>query len=135
MLGNDLCESLCLSDINPAAISACRTTVAANNLSSQVSCYVSNNLRDIPVSERWDLVVSNPPHFIDQYAGDIRAHDPDWKIHREFFETVSPHLTEDGIIILQENNRGSNRRNLPGYDQPIRSRNCIHARRRAKPNG
>ena len=51
--------------------------------------------------------MSNPPHFVDQYEGDIRAHDPDWQIHRNFFETVSNHLAEDGVIVLQENNRGS----------------------------
>jgi predicted RNA methylase len=107
LLGSELGESLCLADINPAAVAACRKTVEENDLSDRVSCYVSNNLQDIPSSERWDLVVSNPPHFIDQYVGDIRAHDPDWKIHREFFRTISPFLTEDGIIVLQENNRGS----------------------------
>jgi hypothetical protein len=53
------------------------------------------------------LIVSNPPHFVDQYAGDICAHDPDWRIHKNFFETVSQHLAEDGVIVLQENNRGS----------------------------
>jgi spermidine synthase len=44
---------------------------------------------------------------MDQYKGDIRAHDPGWQIHKNFFETVSDHLTEDGVIVLQENNRGS----------------------------
>ena len=51
--------------------------------------------------------MSNPPHFIDRYEGDIRAHDPEWQIHRNFFETVSDHLAADGVIVLQENNRGS----------------------------
>ena len=27
--------------------------------------------------------------------------------HRNFFETVGDHLVEDGVIVLQENNRGS----------------------------
>ena len=53
------------------------------------------------------MIVSNPPHFVDQYEGDIRAHDPDWRIHKNFFETVGDHLAEDGVIVLQENNRGS----------------------------
>jgi hypothetical protein len=30
-----------------------------------------------------------------------------WRIHRNFFETVSDHLAEVGVIVLQENNRGS----------------------------
>jgi hypothetical protein len=36
------------------------------------------------------------------YAPTIRR-----QIHRNFFETVSDHLAEDGVIVLQENNRGS----------------------------
>jgi predicted RNA methylase len=107
MLGNGLCETLCLSDINPAAVNSCQNTVRANQLGDRVSVYQSDNLKHIPPSERWNLVVSNPPHFVDQYEGDIRAHDPDWRIHKEFFETVSGHLAEDGVIVLQENNRGS----------------------------
>jgi methylase of polypeptide subunit release factors len=107
MLGHGLCETLCLADINPAAVACCRDTVRRDNLGERVSVYQSNNLRSIPASERWNLVVSNPPHFIDQYAGDIRAHDPDWEIHREFFNTIHPHLADDGVIVLQENNRGT----------------------------
>lgn len=107
MLGNGLCETLCLADINPAAVASCRNTVKANDLGDRVSVYQSDNLKDIPSSEKWNLVVSNPPHFIDQYLGDIRAHDPDWRIHREFFATVSDHLAPDGVIVLQENNSGS----------------------------
>jgi predicted RNA methylase len=107
MLGHGLCETLCLADINPAAVASCRNTVRLNHLEDRVSVYESNNLRSIPKSERWNLVVSNPPHFIDQYEGDIRAHDPDWAIHREFFKTIHSHLAEDGVIVLQENNRGS----------------------------
>ena len=107
ILGHGLCETLCLSDINPAAVSSCRHTVRVNEFNDRVSVYQSDNLKNIPRSEMWNLIVSNPPHFIDQYEGDIRAHDPDWRIHRGFFETVGNHLAEDGVIVLQENNRGS----------------------------
>jgi hypothetical protein len=107
MLGNGLCETLCLSDINPAAVASCQHTVRVNKLGDRVSVYESDNLKSIPRSEMWNLIVSNPPHFIDQYEGDIRAHDPNWQIHRNFFQTVADHLAEDGVIVLQENNRGS----------------------------
>ncbi|MGZ8402864.1 MAG: methyltransferase [Rhodoplanes sp.] len=116
LLAHDLCETLCLADVNPEAVAACRRTVEANRLSDRVSVYQSDNLKDIPASERWDLVVSNPPHFagdyilgerMDEYRGDRRAHDPDWRIHREFFATVAPFLSTGGVIILQENNAGS----------------------------
>jgi hypothetical protein len=89
MLGNGLCETLCLSDINPAAVASCQHTVRVNKLGDGVSVDQSDNLKSIPRSEMWNLIVSNPPHFIDQYEGDIRTHDPNWQIHRNFFETVS----------------------------------------------
>jgi hypothetical protein len=60
-----------------------------NKLGDGVSVDQSDNLKSIPRSEMWNLIVSNPPHFIDQYEGDIRTHDPNWQIHRNFFETVS----------------------------------------------
>lgn len=61
LLGHGLCETLCLADINPESESACERTSADNALSDRVSVYCSDNLRDIPKSEQWDLVVSNPP--------------------------------------------------------------------------
>lgn len=63
-----LCETLCLADINPAAVRRCQNTVRLNHLEDRVSVYRSNNL-----NERWNLVVSNPPHFIDQYEGDVHS--------------------------------------------------------------
>jgi methylase of polypeptide subunit release factors len=107
LLGNDMCQTLCLADINPEAIEACRRTIWDNRLAGRVSIYHSDNLASIPPSERWDLVVGNPPHFIDAYVGELRSHDPGWRIHRTFFATVGPHLNPSAVMVLQENNRGS----------------------------
>jgi spermidine synthase len=107
LLGHGFCETLCVADINPAAVASCRRTVEVNGLGDRVSVYQSDNLKNIPRTEKWDLVVSNPPHFVDQYEGDLRAHDPDWRIHREFFETIGQFLSPGGVVVLQENNRGS----------------------------
>jgi SAM-dependent methyltransferase len=107
MLGHGLAETLCLADINPEAVEACRRTIAGNRLGDRVAVYHSDNLQNIPASEQWDLVVSNPPHFVDQLIGDLRAHDPDWSIHRGFYANVAQHLKPGGVICVQENNRGS----------------------------
>ena len=108
LLAHGLCDKLCLADINPEAVAACRRTIADNGLSGQVSVYQSDNLASIPATERWDLVVANPPHFDDdEYRGELRTHDPGWRIHREFFRTVTPFLQPGGVIVLQENNSGS----------------------------
>ncbi|MDE2376686.1 methyltransferase [Bradyrhizobium sp.] len=108
MLGNGFCESLFLADVNPRAVACCRNTIGTNNLGDRVTVCESDNLRNIPATERWNLVVSNPPHFIDeQFEGQLLAHDPEWRIHREFFASVGKFLADDGVIVLQENNAGS----------------------------
>lgn len=107
MLGQGLCDTLCLADISAEAVAACRRTVDENGLHGRVDVYRSDNLKDIPAAEKWNLVVSNPPHFIDDFVGDRRDHDPGWSIHRGFFAAVGRHLAPGGVIVLQENNRGS----------------------------
>ena len=107
LLAHGLCNTLCLADINPEAVEACRRTIALNGIGDKVAVYLSDNLKDIPKEERWDLVVSNPPHFVDQYVGNIRGHDPDWRIHREFLGSIGTFLAPNGVVVLQENNAGS----------------------------
>ena len=102
-----LAETLCLADVNPEAIACCRRTITGNNLAGTVSLYRSDGLKDIPASERWDLVVSNPPHFADDWIDDLWTCDRDWHLHREFFAAVGGFLNPGGVIVLQENNRGS----------------------------
>jgi methylase of polypeptide subunit release factors len=106
MLEHHLCETLCLADINPAAVAACRRTIARNDLADRVDVYLSDNLKGIPATERWDLVVANPPHF-DERTDDLRTNDHGWNIHHGFFSTVASFLKPGAIIILQENNAGS----------------------------
>jgi len=103
LLANNLAETLCLADVNPEAVAACRRTIARNGLEARASVYLSNNLKGLPESEQWDLVVGNPPHFAKSGIGQKRYHDADWEIHREFFGDVSNHLQPGGFILLQEN--------------------------------
>jgi len=56
-----------MSDISTQAIRACRHTIAKNQLAGRAIAYVSDNLKDIPASEKWDLVLCNPPHHADEY--------------------------------------------------------------------
>jgi SAM-dependent methyltransferase len=107
LLGYGFCDSLCVADVNPDAITACRRTVADNRLAARVAVYHSDNLDDIPATEQWDLVVGNPPHFADSSPGQLRYHDADWRLHRRFFASVGRHLKPGGMIVLLENNFGS----------------------------
>ena len=98
---------MCLADVNPEAVQARQRTVAQNRLAERVAVYHSDNLDRIPATEQWDLVVGNPPHFVDILPGELRFDDQDWKLHRRFFATIRRFLKPGGIIALLENNRGS----------------------------
>ena len=52
LLAHGLCDTLCLADVNPEAVAACRRTIARNGLAGKAAAYVSDNLKDIPASER-----------------------------------------------------------------------------------
>jgi tRNA1(Val) A37 N6-methylase TrmN6 len=107
LLGDGLCETLCLADVNIEAVAACRRTIRDNALTGRVTVYHSDNLKSIPPVERFNLVVGNPPHFFDTSPGQLRYHDKDWGAHRAFFSAIGQFLAPGGVIILQENNLGS----------------------------
>jgi predicted RNA methylase len=107
LLGHGFCDTLCLADINPEAAEACQRTIEQNGLAERVTAYQSDNLNDIPASEQWDLVVGNPPHFIDISPGELRFHDEGWNLHRLFFAAIGGFLKPSGMVVLLENNRGS----------------------------
>jgi|SRR6516225_3842665 len=51
-------------------------------------------------------MVSNPPHFTDDWIGDLRSYDAGRHHRREFFANISRLLNRGGVV-LQKNNRGS----------------------------
>ena len=109
LLDHGLCESLCLSDIYPAAIERVNQTIVQNKLTT-VNAYATGSVANLPAQEKFDLVVANPPHFLtcpgDQNYQRI-AVDADWQAHREFFANIGQHLQPNAVILLQENQAGS----------------------------
>ncbi len=111
LLAHGLCERLTLADVNPEAVKAVRATIAENRLEGRVTVYESDGLAAIPDNEKWDLVVSNPPHFdgdSTQYRDAIRLIDPGMEIHKRFYRDVRKHLNPGGSIIFQENGQATN---------------------------
>jgi len=122
LLANGLCESLCLADVNPHAIRAVEKTIEKNNLQGKVSVYLSDGLNAIPDNEKWDLIVSNPPHFQDDYQESLRHFDRDWEIHRGFYSHISTFLNPGGSILIQENFEGSDQHS---FDEMITNNELI----------
>ena len=109
----NLIENLVLSDIYYLNKEVVNLTIKENNLENKAKFYLSDNFKSIPKTEKFDLIIGNPPHFDFKLNGDIDDHehrkysDVDWKIHEDFFDNVNDYLSDDGKIILMENMKGS----------------------------
>jgi hypothetical protein len=108
LLAHGFCDHLTLADINPVAVAAAKETAAFNGIEKSVSIYLSKGLSEIPASEKWDLVVSNPPHFLDwKGPSNLRSEDAGWEIHKDFYANVKRHMNPGGYTVIQENAQGS----------------------------
>ncbi|VIO78764.1 50S ribosomal protein L3 glutamine methyltransferase [Bradyrhizobium ivorense] len=114
MLAANICASLCLADFYGPAIEAAQYTADKNNIGDRVTVYKGDGLLALPESERFDLVVGNPPHFVERNMLEYRENfepriyvDDKWRLHRDFFSGIREHLERDGLIVLVENTRGS----------------------------
>ncbi len=75
------------------------------------NAYRSDLFANLPADARFDLIIGNPPHNLDQGSANrhldtviyIQAHDPKLEIHRRFFTEAVRHLAPDGLICLLEN--------------------------------
>ncbi len=114
LLDQGLTENLCLVDKYDLAISDIGITVEQNDLSDKVFSYRSDTVRDIPNTQPWDLVVSNPPHSWvptpDMYSDDeLKTEylsrvllDQDLQTHIEFFNNVGERLAPDAEMFIIE---------------------------------
>lgn len=108
LLDHDLCKHLCLIDKFGEAIEFAKKTAA--QCPGQVTAYVTDTLEILPEFELFDLVVANPPHYL-ECPGDENyqriAVDVNWSAHQDFYQHIGTHLSPKGIILIQENMAGS----------------------------
>lgn len=108
ILDHGLCEHLILIDKFKEAIEFAQRT--SKNCEGQVTTYVTDTLSLLPKYEFFDLVVANPPHYL-ECPGDANyqriAVDQDWSAHKDFYKYIGQHLNDRGIILIQENMAGS----------------------------
>lgn len=119
LLDHGICDQLVLQDRYAQAIELSIPETIRDNGLDGVQAYLGSSLACLPADQRFDLVVANPPHYLECEGGDNYqrlAVDPDWKAHRDFFEHIGDHLDSDGMILLQENQAGSLRREAEWRD-------------------
>lgn len=115
LLDHGICECLCLTDIYTPAIDRARQTIQhlPEVYQHRVSAYATPTVSGLPITKQFDLVVANPPHFLECPGDDniqrIKV-DHDWAAHRDFFFNIKRHLMPNGVVLLQENQAGSLKR-------------------------
>jgi hypothetical protein len=115
LLDYDICSSLCLTDIHNPALEWAEETkqYPKNDLKDKVDIYLLKDLALLPKEEKFDLVVSNPPHSNNLCANDLSHNlnrivtDYGWNSHYNFYKNIKNHLTPDGVIMMLENHGGS----------------------------
>ncbi len=108
LLHKGVCEELVVSDINPKAMEHVKKT--AKESSYPVRTYVSDNMKDIPSWEKFDIVVANPPNYVNiqtshsvgRMREDLRPSDIDWKIHKDFYKNIGGYLKENSKMYISE---------------------------------
>lgn len=124
LLAFGLCKKLSLVDINPLAVEACKKTISSNGLENKVRVFLSDGFKNVPKSEKWDLVVGNLPHFNGTKSDYIKSRifiDPGWAIHKNFYRDVGKYLNPGASILLVENYKGSK----PSYWLDMTRRNHL----------
>ena len=99
---------LVLSDINPEVRDGIETTNRFNNL--KVEFIQSDCFDSMEGSNKFDTIVSNPPHFKTERPNGYRSSeeklislDYDMQFHKKFFESAHKFLNPNGKVVLIEN--------------------------------
>ena len=108
LLENKICKTLVTGDINKKSVDFVRKSAKSHGYN--VRAYVSDNLKNIPKSEKFDLVVSNPPNYCNIQKShpfgflrdDLRPSDINWKIHKDFYNNISKYLNKDALMFISE---------------------------------
>jgi methylase of polypeptide subunit release factors len=116
LLLNNYCTKLTLLDKHKSSLNYAIKSLEEHHAILPVKTVCFDNVRSLPATEKFDLIVANPPHFSKPvnhqeniFKNNTRIYlDPDWNIHKEFFQNISKNLTPNGIILLQESSWGCN---------------------------
>lgn len=102
LLEKGICSRLSLLDINKEGCRMCSKTVKANGLEG-VKIYNSDCLDSLPATEKYDIIVSNPPNVPFHRTSNKMGEDPGFEMHRRFYEKAGKHLKEGGHTLFLEN--------------------------------
>ena len=110
-------------DINIFNLNSLQRTLKINHLDNllgdRIHFWLSDSLNCVPDGEKFDLIVSNPPHFFSEdhtanplSPGRLGTYDADWSFHKSFYSRCHQYLTERGEVWFLENGDAVTARDL-----------------------
>ncbi len=126
LLDSNICNHVTFMDVYQPASDYVLKMAALNNISHKVTARCIGKIKDLPSSEKFDVIVGNPPHVINQGVTLEEAHaldvkrgfplrdkwfvdndnrltvDTDWKIHTEFFNNIGDYCNPGCDLFISE---------------------------------
>lgn len=121
ILGFDFVKHMTFVDYYDKAIEHCIKTAEINEIVDKVSAVSSSRIYGIPSSDKWDLVISNPPHSwnLEESRETLRESghfssdrdienrcrilvDDGMEQHKDFFSEIRSRLTDSADIFIIE---------------------------------
>ena len=108
LLEQKIGKTLVTGDINKEYVDFVKKSAEKHDYN--VRSYVSDNMKQIPKHEKFDLIVSNPPNYCDIQKShpfgylreDLRPSDIGWKIHEDFYKNINDHMHDDSVMFISE---------------------------------
>lgn len=111
-----LVKEIIFADINIFNLNSLHKTLRINNieklLGDKIRSYLSDGLNHIPREEKFDIIISNPPHYFIKdrvkkkkplSPGRLGTFDAGWEFHKSFYARCHTYLTERGEVWFLEN--------------------------------
>ena len=108
LLEQKIGKTLVTGDVNEKYVDFVKKSAEKHNY--DVRSYVSDNMKDIPRYEKFDLIVSNPPNYCDIQRShpfgylreDLRPSDIGWEVHKGFYKNINNYMHDDSVIFISE---------------------------------
>jgi len=125
---NSIIEDMAFGDINIFNIFSVKKTLSLNKLNNisnnMFRQFLTDGLQNIPDDEKFDIIISNPPHFLsvdptqdNNACSPIRlgTNDANWAFHKSFYSDCHEYLSDNGEVWFLENGSGANESDLLPY--------------------
>ncbi len=122
---DSIVKEVAFADINIFNLNSLHRTLRVNHLDqllgNQIRYYLSDGLNHIPRDEKFDIIVSNPPHYFGQSFNKkdtplspsrLGTYDAGWNFHKSFYRQCHDYLTERGEVWFLENDFVANEKDF-----------------------